>query len=113
MVFKTMLETANKDLVSFFDELYAGTNPNIKSDSTNKNNMKKLVSLCYFLASINNKYINGLKADIGSYLQTSGTSASSIDTLANIGLSVSRKTVNWQKKIISDDHEQSVNDYCL
>ena len=113
MVFKTMLETADKDLVGFFDELYAGTNPNIKSDSTNKNNMKKLVSLCYFLASINNKYINGLKADIGSYLQTSGASASSIDTLANIGLSVSRKTVNRQKKIISDDHEQSVNDYCL
>ena len=99
MVFKTMLETADKDLVGFFDELYAGTNPNIKSDSTNKNNMKKLVSLCYFLASINNKYINGLKADIGSYLQTSGTSASSIDTLANIGLSVSRKTVNQQKKL--------------
>ena len=93
--------------------MYAGTNPNIKSDSTNKNNMKKLVFLCYFLVSINNKYINGLKADIGSYLQTSETSASSINTFANIGLSVSRKTVNQQKKIISDDHEQSVNNYCL
>ena len=93
--------------------MYAGTNPNIKSDSTNKNNMKKLVFLCYFLVSINNKYINGIKADIRSYLQTSGTSASSIDILANIGLSVLRRTVNQQKKIISDDHEQSVNDYCL
>ena len=62
---------------------------NTKSDQTNNNNKKKLVSLCYFLASINNKYINGIKAEIGSYLETSGTSASSIDTLANIGLSVS------------------------
>src|SRR5437764_7430508 len=75
--------------------------------------IKKLVSLCYFLASINNKYINGIKVDIELYLQTSGALASSIDTLANLGLSVSRRTVNRQKKIILDEHEQSVNNYCL
>ncbi|EXX73617.1 hypothetical protein RirG_058750 [Rhizophagus irregularis DAOM 197198w] len=86
-----MLETADKDLIGFFDELYAGTNPNTKSETTNNNNKKKLVSLCYFLASINNKYINGIKVDIGSYLETSGASSSSIDTLANIGVSVTRK----------------------
>src|SRR6266542_766216 len=76
IVFKTMLETADKDLIGFFDELYIGTNPNTKSNKTNESNKKKLVSLCYFLASINNKYINGIKADIGSYLQTSGASSS-------------------------------------
>ncbi|PKK58458.1 hypothetical protein RhiirC2_796263 [Rhizophagus irregularis] len=65
------------------------------------------------IASINNKYINGIKADIGSYLQTSEASATSIDTLANLGLSVSRITVNRQKKIVSDEHEQSVDNYCL
>ncbi|CAB4389353.1 unnamed protein product [Rhizophagus irregularis] len=86
------LKEADTDLIGFFDELYKGTNPNTKSDKTNNNNKKKLVSLCYFLASINNKYINGIKADIGSYLETSGASASSIDTLANIGLSVSQRT---------------------
>ncbi|PKY62178.1 hypothetical protein RhiirA4_488213 [Rhizophagus irregularis] len=91
--FKIMLEEADAALIGFFDELYKGTNPNTKSEKTNNNNKKKLVSLCYFLASINNKYINGIKADIGSYLETSGASASSIDTLANIGLSVSRRTV--------------------
>ncbi|GET55869.1 hypothetical protein GLOIN_2v1485098 [Rhizophagus irregularis DAOM 181602=DAOM 197198] len=111
--FKIMLEEADTDLIGFFDELYKGTNPNTKSDKTNNNNKKKLVSLCYFLASINNKYINGIKADIGSYLETSGASASSIDTLANIGLSVSRRTVNRQKTYISEDHQYTVNDYCL
>ncbi|PKY47418.1 hypothetical protein RhiirA4_462600, partial [Rhizophagus irregularis] len=111
--FKIMLEEADADLIGFFDELYKGTNPNTKSDKTNNNNKKKLVSLCYFLASINNKYINGIKADIGSYLETSGASASSIDTLANIGLSVSRRTVNRQKTHISEDHQYTVNDYCL
>src|SRR3954453_13400279 len=111
--FKNMLETTDKDLVGFFDELYAGTNPNAKSDKTNENNKKKLVSLCYFLASINNKYINGIKAEIGSYLETSGASASSIDTLSNVGLSVSRKTVDRQKTLISENHQNTVHDYCL
>ncbi|UZO05447.1 uncharacterized protein OCT59_025797 [Rhizophagus irregularis] len=111
--FNNMLETEDADLIGFFDELYQGTNPKTKSDKTNNSNKKKLVSLCYFLASINNKYINGIKADIGSYLQTSGASATSIDTLANLGLSVSRMTVNRQKKIVSDEHEQSVDNYCL
>ena len=113
IVFKEMLETADKDLVGFFDELYAGTNPNTKSDKTNENNKKKLVSLCYFLASVNNKYINGLKVDIGSYLQTAGTSASSIDTLSNLGFSVTRKTVNQQKSLIANEHQETVDNYCL
>src|ERR1051325_6176581 len=111
--FKNMLEMGDADLTGFFDELYQGTNPNTKSDKTNNNNKKKLVSLCYFLASINNKYINGIKADLGSYLETSGASASSIDTLANIGLSVSQRTVNRQKTLITENHQYTVNDYCL
>src|SRR5436305_9493894 len=112
IAFKTMLETTDKDLIGFFDELYAGTNPNTKSETTNNNNKKKLVSLCYFLASINNKYINGIKVDIGSYLETSGASSSSIDTLVNIGVSVTRKTVNHKKNFISNEHQQTVDDYC-
>ena len=66
--FKTILEIANKDLIGFFNELYAETSPNKKINKTNESNKKKLVSLCYFLASINNKYINSFKANIGSYL---------------------------------------------
>src|SRR6266511_1053531 len=108
-----MLEVADANLIGFFDELYEGTNPHTKSEKTNNNNKKKLVSLCYFLAGINNKYINGIKADIGSYLETSGASSSSIDILANIGLSVTRRTVNRQKTLISEDHQHTVNDYCL
>ncbi|GES79025.1 hypothetical protein GLOIN_2v1787998 [Rhizophagus clarus] len=113
ITFKTMLEAADEDLIRFFDELYIGTNPHTKSNKTNENNRKKLVSLCYFLASINNKYINSIKADIESYLQTFGISPSSIDTLANIGFSITRKIVNRQKNLISNEHQQTVNDYCL
>ena len=111
--FKNMLEMGDADLIGFFDELYQGTNPHTKSDKTNANNKKKLVSLCYFLASINNKYINSFKVDIGSYLQTSGTSSSSIDTLANVGFSITRRTVNRQKNLTSENHQDTVNSYCL
>src|SRR5437016_12050040 len=111
--FKIMLETADKDLIGFFDELYMGTNPHTKSDKTNENNKKKLVSLCYFLASINNKYINSMKADIGSYLQTSGASASSIDTFNNLGLSVTKRTVDRKKLLIANEHQETVDNYCL
>ncbi|GES96205.1 hypothetical protein GLOIN_2v1782579 [Rhizophagus clarus] len=82
------LKTEDADLISFFDKLYQVTNPKSKTNKTNNNNKKKLISLCYFLASINNKYINRIKANIGSYLESSEASASSINILANIGLSV-------------------------
>ncbi|PKB93902.1 hypothetical protein RhiirA5_440046 [Rhizophagus irregularis] len=42
--FKNMLEMGDVDLIGFFDELYQGTNPNTKSDKTNNNNKKKLIS---------------------------------------------------------------------
>ena len=35
-----MLETADKDLIGFFDELYIGTNPDTKSNKTNESNKK-------------------------------------------------------------------------
>ncbi len=96
IAFKTMLEKVDKDLIRFFDELYAETNSNTKSYQTNENNKKKLVSLYYFLVSINNKYINRIKVDIGLYLQTSETS-SSIDILANMSFS-NKKNSKLQKK---------------
>ena len=37
-----MLETTDKDLIGFFDEVYAGTNPNTKSETTNNNNISDL-----------------------------------------------------------------------
>lgn len=76
---------------------YEGINPTNKSEKTNSNNRKKLVFLYYFLTSINNKFINEITVDIGLYLQTSDALSASINILANMGLSVSRKTVDRQK----------------
>ena len=66
--FKNMLEGAEPLLKGFFDELVAGTNPQAKSHMTNNKNKKRLVLFCYFLAGLNNKFINGVKAEIGHLL---------------------------------------------
>ncbi|CAB4417820.1 unnamed protein product [Rhizophagus irregularis] len=86
---------------------------NILYNNQHRLNLKPIYDPIAFETIINNKYINGIKVDIGSYLETSGASSSSIDTLANIGVSVTRKTVNRKKNFISNEHQQTVDNYCL
>ena len=62
-----MLEEEEPKLQGFFDELIASTNPQTKSLITNQQNKKKLVAMCYFLAGINNKFINGLRRRLVFY----------------------------------------------
>ncbi|PKK57250.1 hypothetical protein RhiirC2_798392 [Rhizophagus irregularis] len=80
-----MLEITDKWLIEFFDKLYKETNSTNKSEKTNN------IYICI--------------------LQTSRASATSIDILANIRLLILRKTVDRQKKVISNEHKQSVNNY--
>ena len=37
----------------------------MKNHITNQQNKKKLVAFCHFLAGINNKFINGVKTEVG------------------------------------------------
>lgn len=95
--FKQMLENAEPSLRGFFDQLVARTNPQAKSNITNEKNKIRLVSFCYFLAGLNNKFINGIKAEVGLLLNASGASSSAIETLAGAGLTVRRETIARQK----------------
>ena len=79
--FNRTLEEAEPALKGFFNQLYAGTNPRDKSNMTNEKNKKRLVLFCYFLAGLNNKFINGIKAEIGYMLDSAGTSSSAIGTI--------------------------------
>ena len=86
--FKEMLEREEPKLQGFFNELIAGTNPQKKNSVTNRQNKKKLVMMCYFLADLNNKFINSVKTEVGFLLDASGTSVSTVETLANVGLTI-------------------------
>jgi len=66
--FKKMIEKEELKLKGFFDEFFAGTNPQKKHSITNQQNKKKLVIMCYLLAGFNNKFINGVKKDVGFLL---------------------------------------------
>ena len=111
--FKKMLEEEEPKLQGFFDELIASTNPQIKSHTTNQQNKKKLVAFCYFLAGLNNKFINGVKTEVGFLLNASGASASAIETLANAGLTIRRETIQRRKHQLASSHTQTVQDYVI
>jgi hypothetical protein len=109
--FKKMLEEEEPKLQGFFDELVASTNPQMKSPITNQQNKKKLVAMCHFLASLNNKFINGVKTEVGFLLSASGASASAIETLANAGLTIRKETIQKHKHQLTRSHEKTVKDY--
>lgn len=107
--FKVMLENTEPSLKGFFDSLYAGTNPASKSHITNEKNKKRLVLFCYFLAGLNNKFINGIKAEIGYMLDGAGTSASAIEAISGAGISIRRETVMKHKKKNAQNHSETVD----
>lgn len=109
--FKKMLEESEPALKGFFDQLVSGTNPQTKSHMTNNNNRKRLVSFCYFLAGLNNKFINGLKAEVGLLLDASGTSSSAIETLANAGLAVRQEMIAKHKTQHAKTHSSTIDDF--
>jgi hypothetical protein len=116
--FTKMLEEAEPSLKGFFNQLVAGTNPQAKNNMTNEKNKRRLVSFCYFLAGLNNKFINGIKAEVGFLLNASGTSSSAIETLASAGLTVRRITIARQKAQHSEGHTTTVgrfltNNVCI
>lgn len=111
--FKKMIEKEEPKLQGFFDEIFTSTNPQKKNSITNQQNKKKLVIMCYLLAGFSNKFINGVKEDIGLFLSASGTSSSAIETLANAGLTVRRETIQKQKNQLANLHQQTVKDYII
>ncbi len=102
--FIKMLEKAEPSLKGFFNQLVVRTNPQTKNNMTNKKNKRRLVLFYYFLAGLNNKFINGIKAEVGFLLDASGTSSSTIETLAGVGLTVRCITITRQKAQHSEGH---------
>ena len=78
---------------------------------TNDKNKKRLVSFCYFLAGLNNKFINGVKAEIGFLLDASGASSSAIETMAGAGLTVRRMTIARRKAQYAEVHTMTVDKF--
>ena len=84
--FKTILRNAESSLASLFDQLYAEINLHNKSHMTNT----KTNSVW---SRLNNKFINGTKAEIGYMLDSAGISALAIETFTGAGINIRQETV--------------------
>jgi len=80
---------------------------------TNEKNKVRLVSFYYFLAGLNNKFINGIKAKVGFLLDASETSSLVIETLADAGLTVKHETIVRQKTCQVEAHTVTLGKFLL
>ncbi|RHZ52392.1 hypothetical protein Glove_461g14 [Diversispora epigaea] len=71
--------------IRVFDELYLSSNASSKNKDSQEFAKKQLLFICYFLCGIRNKFVNSAKRDLTMYLDSTGASNTSIDTLANLG----------------------------
>jgi len=91
--FWEIMEEKDVRLKFFFDELYFSSNPLSKNKDSQAWVKKQLLFICYFLCEIRNKFVNNAKRDLAMYLDSTGTSNTSIDTLANLGVTTTSRTI--------------------
>jgi hypothetical protein len=103
--FIKMIEERDPSLKGFFDMLYQSMNPSSKNSSTEISLKKKVMILCYQMASLRNKQVSLVKNQIALYMSNTGTSTSGINTLANLGFASTYKTVSRKKNEILLKHE--------
>jgi len=97
--------------VHFFNTLVQSTNLKNKNQKTIESIKKKIMVLIYQLVSIRNKHCTYFKDDIGLFLVGTGTSCSGINTLSNIGLSITYRSLINKMNKIEKDHTLSVLEY--
>ena len=107
--FRAVMEGEDARLKVFFDELYISSNPSSKNEISRARAKKQLLFICYFLCEIRNKFVNDAKIDLTIYLDSTSISNASIDTLADLGVTITSRTITRHKTTISDDHAETVD----
>ena len=98
--FVKMIEERDPSLKGFFDMLYQSMNPSSKNYSTEISLKIIVMVLCYQIASLRNTHVSSVKNQIALYMSNTGTSTSGINTLANLGIASTYKTVSRKKNEI-------------
>ena len=102
--FQQMIEAADSRLQGFFNQLVLALIPNNRSAYNKIEAKKSIVSLCYIMAGMRNKFVNDFKLEVGLYLSASGASRTAIDTMNSIGVSSCYATVNNYKRKLVNEH---------
>ncbi|CAG8664734.1 2626_t:CDS:2, partial [Funneliformis caledonium] len=85
--FKQMIEAADLHLQGLFNKLVKALIPNNRSAYNKVEARKTIVSLCYIMAVMRNKFVNDFKLEVGLFLSASGSTRNAIDTMNSIGFS--------------------------
>jgi hypothetical protein len=109
--FQQMVINAEPRLHGFFAKLIKALIPDRRSEHNKIEAQKTIVTLCYIMAGLRNKFANDLKLEIGLYLSASGTTRNAIDTLNNIGLSACYTTVNNFKQKLANEHPVKIREF--
>jgi len=106
-----MIEEKDHELKGFFDMFYESMNPLSKNSNTRDSLRRKVMVLCYQMSGLRNKHVNSTKKEIALYMTNTGSSASGINTLSNLGFTTTFKTVTREKAKIVKDHEKNLLEY--
>ncbi|CAB4416350.1 unnamed protein product [Rhizophagus irregularis] len=79
-----MIEKADLRLQGLFDKLVKALVPDNRSAYNKVKARKTIVSLCYIMAEMRNKFVNDFKLEIGLYLSALDTTHAAIDTITEI-----------------------------
>ncbi|RHZ49798.1 hypothetical protein Glove_511g4 [Diversispora epigaea] len=109
--FTDLIESRDPNLCGFFNLIFQSMNPNAKGRQTKESLKRKVMLLCYQMAALRNKQVSGTKNVIGLYMAGTDTSTVGINTLSNMGLSVTYQTVYNNKKQIANVYEQIIQEY--
>ncbi|GBC12392.2 hypothetical protein GLOIN_2v1872628 [Rhizophagus irregularis DAOM 181602=DAOM 197198] len=109
--FKQMIEKADPRLQGLFDKLVKALVPDNRSAYNKVEARKTIVSLCYIMAGMRNKFVNDFKLEVGLYLSASGATRAAIDTMNSIGFSACYTTVNNFKRKIANEHPLNIRKF--
>ncbi|GES81508.1 hypothetical protein GLOIN_2v1872628 [Rhizophagus clarus] len=109
--FKQMIEEADPRLQGLFDKLVKALVPDNRSAYNKVEARKTIVSLCYIMAGLRNKFVNDFKLEVGLYLSASGATRAAIDTMNGIGFSACYTTVNNFKRKLVNEHPINIRKF--
>jgi len=109
--FKQMIEEADPRLQGLFDKLVKALVPDNRSAYNKVEAKKTIVSLCYIMAGMRNKFVNDFKLEVGLYLSASGATRAAIDTMNSIGFSACYTPVNNFKRKLVDEHPLKIRKF--
>jgi len=102
--FQQMIEESDSRLQGLFDKLVKALIPDNRFAYNKVEAKKTIVSLCYIMAEMRNKFVNDFKLEVGLYLSALGATRTAIDTMNSIGFSACYTTINNFKRKLANEH---------